>query len=1058
MKVYRRVILILFILMMPLILFTACSPERDDNYIEVTGIRVPKSTVYLSPDGATSSYQLEPIIVPNNATNRKLIYYVSPKDLEYFSIDENGLIKSKKITEEGRSIQVRVYSSTNEKAFALVSVIIENASVKEIVFPERGIKVQENSEPFQLQPIFKPAHAQDGREVTYTSLNPEVLVVDAQTGMVTTKKVGIATVIARSNITLGDAVIDGRVTITVAYVAGTYTLGVTNPSPQFDQVVGDPQKLSFSISRDLYDNIDLEPDIKWYVAGNRILSQNGRWDFEYMPEKNSSPSPPYTVKAIITPKHEDPIIFESPPITLYKLFSGFNLRVNEPEGMKYYYDEMITLDPNMESELFDWYMKAQGESGFGKYIGTSLYSNNKGNFKFVGNEVGTFVVTAQAKQNNLIRETKQFELSIIKYVIEDRIQVIPQTNLEEKIPDSYDWYVHSYDQNAANFADGIMSSILVGTTKGNSPFNYQLTANGWYVLSSTPTVNGLHIYTEVDGVSTILREYTEPFQVWDKDSNTDIEYILIDGAKVNNEYRPVIKWNPTAGVNSYIIELLSDDQIYIIDTTQANKDNSGIVYRDYSIILPLTIATFKEDFSVRIKSRGGIFSEELIYEADTITEKNYKYFEELNYGINSYVQDMKELEEILNYITVFKPKKIIAATSNGYTDYNITISTKLLYKNVNKEAYPVFYDSPYGEEEEILTNIYYLVYGAINSCFIKGIDKLDFSYDEIEDSYGIIITIADSEEYIYQQGIGINNFDFSVNYASESRQQNYEDFSIQAKDEIEVSTSNQLYFAVSNGKKPLPVIGSIAEQIYQDAKSVLNRILNYGMSPYQKVLAINDFLASEVENDKMLKEYSLLDPTPHNLYGYDGYHLDGVFVNRKAVSLGKSKAFNLLCWIEGIPSYLINGTKGGIKHSWNKVYLGDKWYNIDVTIARAQRDQGAVLSYAFFLVSDSSMTKSGYVFFGQSFEAQEDYNNKGLINGSITVSSIEELRSGLPTQISQIGTDVYSFGICFVDGFGDNQNLRDIIVTELQQSLEGGEVSFEELVRSSDNYYILLLK
>ncbi len=301
MKIDKRIFIIITFLILLVCIFTACN---DSDYIEVTAIRVPTSTVYLSPDGVTSSYQLEkPAIQPANATNTKVIYYVSPEYLQYFSVDQTGLITAKKLTEDVMAT-IKVYSSTNESAFAMITVVIENVEVKEIRFKQTEIRVQYDSQPFHLELEFVPYHAQYGRDVTFIALNPNVITVD-NSGLVTIENVGITTVIARSGSSLiSDIAIEGRTQITVGYAPGLYELSVTSDSPQFDQIVGEPQPISFSISRDLYDNIDLNPDIKWYVGGTRERSNDGEWEFDFIPQENSEPTSFY-IEARIQPKGED---------------------------------------------------------------------------------------------------------------------------------------------------------------------------------------------------------------------------------------------------------------------------------------------------------------------------------------------------------------------------------------------------------------------------------------------------------------------------------------------------------------------------------------------------------------------------------------------------------------------------------------------------------------------------------------------------------------------------------------------------------------------------------
>ena len=105
---------------------------------------------------------------------------------------------------------------------------------------------------------------------------------------------------------------------------------------------------------------------------------------------------------------------------------------------------------------------------------------------------------------------------------------------------------------------------------------------------------------------------------------------------------------------------------------------------------------------------------------------------------------------------------------------------------------------------------------------------------------------------------------------------------------------------------------------------------------------------------------------------YYGYYLEGIFLNKfykkdmHAVCDGKSKAFVLMCGIEGIAVVRISGKAssdgknfGG--HAWNKVLLdlngtGDKeWYFVDTTWGDVGDDSKEFLSHAYFLLSDDEV-------------------------------------------------------------------------------------------------------
>lgn len=198
------------------------------------------------------------------------------------------------------------------------------------------------------------------------------------------------------------------------------------------------------------------------------------------------------------------------------------------------------------------------------------------------------------------------------------------------------------------------------------------------------------------------------------------------------------------------------------------------------------------------------------------------------------------------------------------------------------------------------------------------------------------------------------------------------------KEKMSVSTSNMLYKAVAWGYKPV-FMGSQADnlqQIYDNAKDALSYIVSDEMSEYEKVHAIYDYIIYNVRYDhdcaNAEDKYVSGNLSLNEKMKYYGYYLEGIFLNKfykkdmHAVCDGKSKAFVLMCGIEGITSVRISGEAssdgknfGG--HAWNKVLLdlngtGDKeWYFVDTTWGDVGDDSKEFLSHAYFLLSDDEV-------------------------------------------------------------------------------------------------------
>lgn len=229
------------------------------------------------------------------------------------------------------------------------------------------------------------------------------------------------------------------------------------------------------------------------------------------------------------------------------------------------------------------------------------------------------------------------------------------------------------------------------------------------------------------------------------------------------------------------------------------------------------------------------------------------------------------------------------------------------------------------------------------------------------------------------------------------------------KETMSVSTSNMLYKAVAWGYKP-EFMGSQAEnlkQIYDNAKDALSYIVSDEMSEYEKVHAIYDYIIYNVRYDhdcaNAEDKYVSGNLSLNEKMKYYGYYLEGIFLDKfykkdmHAVCDGKSKAFVLMCGIEGITAVRISGEAssdgknfGG--HAWNKVLLdlngtGDKeWYFVDTTWGDVGDDSKEFLSHAYFLLSDDEVknthvekTGHGYPKAEGKFDyyAHETYTSSG---------------------------------------------------------------------------------
>lgn len=276
------------------------------------------------------------------------------------------------------------------------------------------------------------------------------------------------------------------------------------------------------------------------------------------------------------------------------------------------------------------------------------------------------------------------------------------------------------------------------------------------------------------------------------------------------------------------------------------------------------------------------------------------------------------------------------------------------------------------------------------------------------DEAGLIPTV-NSPEYDAPDGFtdAVQNTYSKPHYDNVKKTRNF--YIDGVKETMSVSTSNMLYKAVAWGYKPV-FMGAQAEnlqQIYDNAKDALSYIVSDDMSEYEKVHAIYDYIIYNVRYDhdcaNAQDAYVSGNLSLNEKMKYYGYYLEGIFLDKfykkdmHAVCDGKSKAFVLMCGIEGITAVRISGEAssdgknfGG--HAWNKVLLdlngtGDKeWYFVDTTWGDVGDDSKEFLSHAYFLLSDDEVknthvekTGHGYPKAEGKFDyyAHETYTSSG---------------------------------------------------------------------------------
>ena len=166
---------------------------------------------------------------------------------------------------------------------------------------------------------------------------------------------------------------------------------------------------------------------------------------------------------------------------------------------------------------------------------------------------------------------------------------------------------------------------------------------------------------------------------------------------------------------------------------------------------------------------------------------------------------------------------------------------------------------------------------------------------------------------------------------------------------IYVRSEYELLGAVEQTDKTLLFQDDKAKKIYEESVRVVAQIIKPGMSDIEKEIAIHDYIVlhTAYDYDNFLK-----DTIPD-----DSYSAYGVLFHGIAVCQGYAYAAHLLLELTGIDSQIVIGTADGISHGWNKVKIGNEYYNLDVTWDDPVPDEEGRLTYSYFNVTDKELMK-----------------------------------------------------------------------------------------------------
>lgn len=130
----------------------------------------------------------------------------------------------------------------------------------------------------------------------------------------------------------------------------------------------------------------------------------------------------------------------------------------------------------------------------------------------------------------------------------------------------------------------------------------------------------------------------------------------------------------------------------------------------------------------------------------------------------------------------------------------------------------------------------------------------------------------------------------------------------------------------------LPYLVSTEEIKFVDNDAVVNKaheICDDITNVADKVIALCEYINRNITYDYDLAK-KISDKTIKT------YHpnTSKILKNKKGICYDYAVLFAVMCRSQNIPCYIEKGYKKNVYHAWNKVYVNDIWYSIDLTIPK----------------------------------------------------------------------------------------------------------------------------
>lgn len=548
-----------------------------------------------------------------------------------------------------------------------------------------------------------------------------------------------------------------------------------------------------------------------------------------------------------------------------------------------------------------------------------VIGNNTGIFNYVPeNTAGIYTIKVKIGDYSAVKEVKIYEPFATAASVDPSAELVQDEGQYSNVSFSLDFV--NPEGNPEPVIEWLVNGKIV--VIGQKVFNYLPTITGKYIIQVC--VNGEYVI--FDGLS-------------DNITVTALGTLTPQNVKVDmdNCYPSImITWNSVEVEVGYQIRI---DGVEIYRTDNASfKDRFNGSSFDAKGLIDVTVP---HSIAVKSLGDGGAFvpsQYSSVVNTKAINSNALQYMSNYYYGGNRYAVNLEEYVDLVTYAMLYRETKF-----DTYIAFPLTNAQKMEPYLLLKYAFD--YYSPTGR--------YSL------GADLKG-SVLTTRLEYISDNFP-----SEAMGWVGEnKDMALNAFRPHVNTDSTKNRPSSYEFAIdKVTKTARVNTSEQLYQVVEFGYKPIiDDISSQSYKMYRYAKSVLRKICTDEMTDVEKAHAIYDWIMWHTTYDTEAT-YGLPGLTDdENLdrsCTLTAYYLEGVFddVYSLAVCDGLSKAYSLMCNIEGIECIRVVGTGGSTSpdagHAWNKVKIDGSWYIVDCTWGDASFEGREMATHEYFLKTDA---------------------------------------------------------------------------------------------------------